>query len=97
MKFVEETIDDVLKLFKYSAVHQSQFQSQLQSDGLVEVYEKGTKLIHYHKICWKSYNEYVKRVNDLFDSLSSYLWLDENVLIYTRGSPILNLFSTCFF
>ena len=68
-KFVEETIDDVLKLFKYSAVHQS----QLQSDGLVEVYEKGTKLIHYHKICWTSYNEYVKRVNDLFDSLSSYL------------------------
>ena len=68
-KFVEETIDDVLKLFKYSAVHQS----RLQSDGLVEVYEKGTKLIHYHKICWTSYNEYVKRVNDLFDSLSSYL------------------------
>ena len=63
----------VLKLFKYSAVHQSQFQSQIQSDGLVEVYEKGTKLIHYHKICWTSYNEYVKRVNDLFDSLSSYL------------------------
>ena len=72
-KFVEETIDDVLKLFKYSAVHQSQFQSQLQSDDLVEVYEKGTKLIHYHKICWTSYNEYVKRVNDLFDSISSYL------------------------
>ena len=72
-KFVEETIDDVLKLFKYSAVHQSHFQSQLQSDGLVEVYEKGTILIHYHKICWTSYNEYVKRVNDLFDSLSSYL------------------------
>ena len=71
-KFVEETID-VLKLFKYSAVHQSQFQSQLQSDGLVEIYEKGTKLIHYHKICWTSYNEYVKRVNDQFDSLSSYL------------------------
>ena len=42
---VEETIDDVSKLFKYSAVHQSQFQSQFQSDGLVEVYEKGTKLI----------------------------------------------------
>ena len=72
-KFVEETIDDILKLFKYSAVHQSQFQSQFQSDGLVQVYEKGTKLIHYHKICWTSYNEYVKRVNDLFDSLSSYL------------------------
>ena len=108
LKFVEETIDGVLKLFKYSAVHQSQFQSQLQSDGLVEVYEKGTKLIHYHKICWTSYNEYVKRVNDLFNSLSSYLqksrkiwliqlWLDENILIYIRGSPILNLFSTCFF
>ena len=72
-KFVEETIDDVLKLFKYSAVHQSQLQSQLQSDGLVEIYEKGTKLIHYHKIRWTSYNECVKRVNDLFDSLSSYL------------------------
>ena len=73
LKFVEETIDDVLKLFKYGAVHQSMFQSQLQSDDLVEVYEKGTKLIHYHKICWTSYNEYVKRVNDLFDSISSYL------------------------
>ena len=72
-KFVEETINDVLKLFKYSALHQSQFQSQLQSDGLVEVYEKGTKLIHYHNIRWTSYNECVKRVNDLFDSLSSYL------------------------
>ena len=80
-KFVKETIDDVLQLFKYSAVHQSQFQSQLQSqfqsqlqsDGLVEVYEKDTKLIHYHKISWTSYNECVKRVNDLFDSLSSYL------------------------
>ena len=72
-KFVEETIDDVLKLFKYSAVHQSQFKSQLQSDGLVEIYEKGTKLIHYHKIRWTSYNECVKKITDLFDSLSSYL------------------------
>ena len=67
-KFVEETIDDVLKLFKYSTVHQSQFKSQLQSDGLVEIYEKGTKLIHYHKIRWTSYNECVKKITDLFDS-----------------------------
>ena len=72
-KFVEETIDDLLKLFKYSAIHQSQFQNQLQCDGLVEVYEKGTKLIHYHKIRWTRYNECVKRVSDLFDSFASYL------------------------
>ena len=72
-KFVEETIDDLLKLFKYSAVHQSQFQSELQCDDLGEVYEKGTKLIHYHKIRWTSYNECVKRVSDLYSPLESYL------------------------
>ena len=72
-KFVEATIDDILKVFKYSAVHQSQLHSQLQVDGLAEVHDKGTKLIHYHKIRWTSYNESVKRVSDLFDSLASYL------------------------
>ena len=72
-KFVKETIDDILKVFKYSAVHQSQLHSQLQVDDLAEVHDKGTKLIHYHKIRWTSYNECVKRVSDLFDSLASYL------------------------
>ena len=100
-KFVEEMIDDILKLFKYSALHQS----QLQSDGLVEVYDKGTKLIHYHKIRWTSYSECVQRVSDLYTSLESYLKsmsedranFDENVLIYMRSSLLANLFSTCFF
>ena len=43
-------------------------QSQLQSDGLVEIYEKGAKLIHYHKIRWASYNECIQRVSDQFAS-----------------------------
>ena len=107
-KFVEETIDDVLKPFKYSAVHQSQFQSQLQSDGLVEVYKKGTKLIHYHKIRWTSYNECVKRVNDLFDSLSSCLQkmsgdMANSALVRRKCTDLHQRFtdnkciSTCFF
>ena len=75
-KFVEETSEDLLKLFKYSAVHQSQFHAQrneTKEQGFDEMYEKGYKLIHYHKIRWTSYNECVQRVSMLYDSLQTYL------------------------
>ena len=74
-RFVEETIEDVLKLFKNSAVHQSQFKLHREGEdnSLDEVHDLGYKLIHYHKIRWTSYSEFVQRINALYDSLQSYL------------------------
>ena len=74
-KFVEETIEDVLKFFKNSPVHQSQFKLHQQTgdDSLDKVHDVGYKLIHYHKIRWTSYSECVLRISALYDSLESYL------------------------
>ena len=75
LKFVEETIEDVLKLFKNSPVHQSQFKLHqlVEDDSLDKVHDVGYKLIHYHKIRWTSYRECVQRISALYDSLESYL------------------------
>ena len=57
-------------------MHQSQFHAQrneTEEQGFDEMYEKGNKLIHYHKIRWTSYNECVQRVSMLYDSLQTYL------------------------
>ena len=45
----------------------------MESESLDEVYDRGYKLIHYHKIRWTSYNECVQRVSTLYKSLEAYL------------------------